>query len=55
MIRDYFYEIELSLASSVWAETVHAHIEESDTVVPGKPITALEMLAEIDAELCNSL
>jgi hypothetical protein len=26
----------------------HIHIGESDTVIPGKPITALEMLAEID-------
>lgn len=133
MTRDYFYEIELSLASYVWAETVqvlrynlletdeedilvyrlrifmpggrildmrerivyskrdlrfdttaysfhwqdqhgnlirrwdnaphfhdlngfphHIHIGKSHTVIPGKSITAVEMLSEVDGELSNS-
>jgi hypothetical protein len=31
----------------------HIHIGESDTVIPGKPIKAIEMLAEIDAEISH--
>jgi hypothetical protein len=29
----------------------HIHIGEPETVIPGKPIQAIEMLAEIDAEI----
>ena len=31
----------------------HIHIGESDTVIPGEPIKAVEMLAQIDAEISN--
>ena len=31
----------------------HIHIGGSDTVIPGEPIKAVEMLAEIDAEISN--
>lgn len=32
----------------------HIHIGENDTVVPGRPINALEMIAEIDRELSDA-
>lgn len=31
----------------------HIHIGDGETVVPGHPINAMEMLAEIDGELSN--
>lgn len=33
----------------------HIHIGENDTVVPGKPIKALEMIAEVDRELSDAV
>ena len=32
----------------------HIHIGEDDTVVPGRPINALEMIAEVDRELSDA-
>jgi len=32
----------------------HIHIGEDDTVVPGSPINALEMIAEIDREVSDA-
>jgi len=32
----------------------HIHIGENDTVVPGKPINAMEMITEVDRELSDA-